>query len=280
MEKSRESLSQSWENLTFANNFLFCKILESDKELCRKLLELLLHIKIDHLEFPETERTMQGSITSKSVRFDVYTKGDNKIFDVEMQTTINKSLAKRSRYYQSVIDMDNLSKGEQYSRLKDSYIIFLCLDDPFGKNLPAYFFENVCQQDESVKLNDRAFKVFFNAREYDKMKSDEEKSFFKFLRGEEATSEFTKSIEEKVSRAKENPRMRQNFITWEQAVAEEAEGRAISIAKDMTKQAKLESARKLLAMHLGTHEQIAEAEGLSVQEVKELTQASPVCNAI
>ena len=99
------------------------------------------------------------------------------------------------------------------------------------------------------------------------MASDEEKSFFKFLRGEEATSEFTKSIEEKVSRAKENPRMRQNFITWEQAGAEEAEGR--------TKQAKLDAARKLLAMHLGTHEQIAEAEGLSVQEVKELAGQDP-----
>ena len=103
------------------------------------------------------------------------------------------------------------------------------------------------------------------------MASDEEKSFFKFLRGEEATSEFTKSIEEKVSRAKENPRMRQNFITWEQAVAEEAEGRAKSIAK----QEKLASARNLLAMHLGTHEQIAEAEGLSVQEVKELAEQDP-----
>lgn len=111
------------------------------------------------------------------------------------------------------------------------------------------------------------------------MASDEEKSFFKFLRGEEATSEFTKSIEEKVSRAKENPRMRQNFITWEQAVAEEAESRAKPMAEDMAndmaKDKAKQAARKLLAMHLGTHEQIAEAEGLSVQEVKELAGQDP-----
>ena len=111
------------------------------------------------------------------------------------------------------------------------------------------------------------------------MASDEEKSFFKFLRGEESTSEFTKSIEEKVSRAKENPRMRQNFITWEQAVAEEAEVRAIpmaqDMAKDMNKQTKLDAARNLLAMHIGTHEQIAQAVGLSVQEVKELAGQDP-----
>ena len=61
--------------------------------------------------------------------------------------------------------------------------------------------------------------------------------------------------------------MRPNFITWEQAVAEEAENRVMSMKK--------ETARKLLAMHLGTHEQIAEAEGLSVQEVKELAEQDP-----
>ena len=42
----------------------------------------------------------------------------------------------RARYYQSVIDMDNLSKGENYTRLKDTYIIFLCLKDVFRRGLP------------------------------------------------------------------------------------------------------------------------------------------------
>ena len=79
--------SKSWDELTFADNFLFCKILESEPELCRQLLELLLHIRIDHLEVPQAERTMQETIESKSVRFDVYTKDDNRIFDLEMQTT-------------------------------------------------------------------------------------------------------------------------------------------------------------------------------------------------
>ena len=47
---------ESWENLTFANNFLFCKIMESEPELCRQLLELLLHIKIERLEVPQAEK--------------------------------------------------------------------------------------------------------------------------------------------------------------------------------------------------------------------------------
>ena len=65
--------------------------------------------------------------------------------------------------------------------------------------------------------------------------------------------------------------MRPNFITWEQAVAEEAENRVMS----MIKQEKLESARKILALNILSVEQIAQALGLSVQEVKELAGQEP-----
>ena len=200
-----------------------CKIMESDPELCRQLLELLLHIKIDHLEVPEAERTMQEWIDSKSVRFDVYAKDNKRIFDIEIQTTNNKNLPKRARYYQSIIDVDNLSKGDNYTKLKDTYIIFLCLEKPFEKDLPVYFFENICRQDKGIKLNDRTFKVFFNAGCCDKMKTDEEKSFFKFLKGEQADSDFTRNIEEKVAWAKANKEWRRQYMTWQQTIDEEKE---------------------------------------------------------
>ncbi len=106
MEKEYENKkSENWENLTLANNFLFCKIMESDPELCRQLLEILLHIKIEKLSPPQSERTVQVGIDSKSVRFDVYAKDEKRIFDIEMQTTSSKNLPKRSRYYQSISDV-------------------------------------------------------------------------------------------------------------------------------------------------------------------------------
>ena len=177
---------EKWEDLTFANNFLFCKILESEPDLCKQLLELLLHIEIDHLEIPQSERTLKETIDSKSVRFDVYTKGDNKIFDIEIQTTNKKNLPKRSRYYQSIIDMSNLNAGTDYD-----------------------------------ELNDRAFKLFFNASDYDKLSSDEQKSFFKFLKGESAETDFTKQLKDKIAIAKKNAEWRMQYMTWEQTLKEE-----------------------------------------------------------
>ena len=280
METKQNRKTKSWEELTFADNYLFCKILESEPEICRQILELLLHIKIDRLEPPQTERTMQESVDSKSVRFDVYTKDDKRIFDLEMQTTDTKNLPKRARYYQSIIDMDNFAKGEKYTRLKDSYVVFLCLEDIFHEELPVYFFENLCRQNKSIKLNDRAFKVFFNARNCDKLKSTEEKDFFRFLTGGTAETGLTRSIEEKVEFAKKNSAWRRQYMTWQQTIDEEKdiayeEGHDAGLAEGIAEGARenaIANARNLLTETDLSPEKVARCCSLPLEEVLALKE--------
>ena len=161
--------------------------------------------------------------------------------------------------------MDNLAHGEPYSKLKESYIIFLCLEDPFHNNLPVYFFENLCRQDTGIKLDDKAYKVFFNASEYDKMEDGEEKAFFKFLSGLPAESELAKSIEEKVSLAKKNMVWRKMYMTWEQTIQEEKE---LSFEQGRT-EANLDTARKMLSEHCNI-DLIVRVTGLSQEEIQTL----------
>ena len=288
MPESKFKKSPAWEELTFANNFMFCKIMESEPEICRRLLEILLHIKVERLEMPHSEHTMQEAPDAKSVRFDVYTKDENRIFDLEIQTTLKANLPRRARYYQSIIDMDNLSRGENYSKLKDSYVIFLCLDDPFGKSLPVYFFENKCLKDgKEIKLNDGAYKLFFNSSKYDKMENDEEKAFFKFLVNQNADSDFTKSIEEKVSFARKNMEWRKQYMTWQQTIDEEKdiafeegkeEGFAQGIERGIERGAEekaLESAENLLREG-DTPEKVSRCIGLSLEQVRQIAESLSV----
>ncbi len=297
MPESKFKKSPAWEELTFANNFMFCKIMESEPEICRRLLEILLHIKIEKLEMPHSEHTMQEAPDAKSVRFDVYTKDENRIFDLEIQTTLKANLPRRARYYQSIIDVDNLSRGENYSRLKDSYVIFLCLDDPFGKSLPVYFFENKCSDNDGgeIKLNDGAYKLFFNSSKYDKMENDEEKAFFKFLVNQNADSDFTKSIEEKVSFARKNMEWRKQYMTWQQTIDEEKdiafeEGKVEGFEEGMKQgiecgigqgiergeeKKALESAENLLREGISL-ETISRCIGLPLDQVRQIAQSLSV----
>ena len=276
MEKQTEQLPKKWEELTFADNFIFCKVLESDTELCRQVLELLLHIEIERLEVPVAEKTVLGTADSKSVRFDVYVKNSTTVFDIEMQTVIKPDLAKRARYYQGMIDMDGLPPGKVYGKLRDSYVIFICLTDPFDAGLPVYSFENLCIESPEIKLNDRAYKIFFNASACDKLTSAEEKAFFKFVRGISAESDLTKTLDEKVSRIKQSGAERRRYMTWEQTILEERElareaGRTEGFEAGARNNA-IENARNLLQETDLSPEKIALCCSVSLEEVLQLKE--------
>lgn len=289
MKKQRRT--KSYDELTFADNYLFCRILETYPDLCRQIIELLLHIKVESLKLVVSERTMQESIDAKGVRFDVYAEDSNgkRIFDLEMQTAKKKNLPKRARYYQSVIDMDKLAKGRNYTKLKDTYVIFLCLQDIFDKGLPVYFFENVCLADKNIRLKDGAYKVFFNAEKYDKLGSEEEKAFFKFLQGAKAESQLTKVLEAKVKFAKMNQKWRNDYMTWQQTIDEEKEiaydegkedgieegreeGIEIGIVKGAEQKA-IENAKSFYENGVSI-EIIAKSLKMTTEQVKEITNAS------
>ena len=102
----------------------------SDEKTARAL-ERALPIKVDHVEI-STEKSIVYHPEYKGVRLDVYAKDENNTrYNVEMQVLKQPALGRRSRYYQSHMDMDLLVKGCEYAELPDSYVIFLCDFDPF-----------------------------------------------------------------------------------------------------------------------------------------------------
>ena len=95
--------------------------------MCQKLVERILGIEVDRIEFEAEEHSIQPGLQGHGVRLDVYARGGGKSFDVEMQAQTEFYIGCRLRYYQSVIDYDLLRKGMEYGDLPFSYIIFsLC----------------------------------------------------------------------------------------------------------------------------------------------------------
>ena len=66
-------LYKDFKELDLTNNFLFLKVMQ-DPELCRKLLEIILDVEIERIEYSEKEKTLNEKPEAKSVRLDVYLK--------------------------------------------------------------------------------------------------------------------------------------------------------------------------------------------------------------
>ena len=297
MEKEPTPL-EKWNSLTLANNFIFCKVLEENPDVCKELLEMLLDIKIDRIEQPKSEQTFKTDFDSRGIRLDVYVKdGTGRCFDIEIQTSNYMRLEKRARYYQGLMDVDSIQSGQEYSALKDSYVIFLCLGDAFGHRLPVYTFRYRAEEDKNILMNDGTVNIFFNATMYDKMQSENLRSFFRYLCGKNSDDNFTDRLSALVERVKMNAQWRHRYMTIEQEIKLQVEARtnerakelakdiaknmaqdiaknmAQDIAKDMAQdianEKTLETAKNLLKINISP-EQIAMATGLSLEQVKNL----------
>ena len=55
IDTTRLTPEEKWEKATIANNFIFYKIMQNNHDVCKELLEILLKIKIDHIEMHNEE---------------------------------------------------------------------------------------------------------------------------------------------------------------------------------------------------------------------------------
>ncbi len=206
--------SKTWESLGIANDFLFGKIMQ-DAELCKELLQRIFpEMEIDRIEYPELQKGIRLDADAKSVRLDVYIKdGRGSVYDIEMQVADTKELPQRSRYYQSMIDLQIIDAGQPYKRLNQSYVIFICTFDAYGKGRHRYTFENICREDNSVILGDGTGKIFLNANSKQNDVSEELKAFLDYVGGKESEDGFVKRLAEAVKEAKKNREWRHEYMT-------------------------------------------------------------------
>ena len=124
------------------------------------------------------QKSIDITADAKNIRLDVYLEDiEQSVYDVEMQTSMSRELPKRSRYYQGMLDLNQIDKGAKYSELKRCYIVFVCMEDPFDQGLLIYTFKNRCKENKELLLGDETVKVFVNANGKTDGKAEELQDF-------------------------------------------------------------------------------------------------------
>ena len=232
--------NKRYEDLTFTDDFMFCKVLSNNEELCKELLELILGIKIRKIVVINKQQEISITADAKSVRLDVYVEDDeDSVYDIEMETTKKKNVPKRSRYYQGMIDLNIIERGDNYDELKKSFVIFICMKDPFNQGLHVYTFENRCKELPDLVLGDETAKVFINAAGTADDVSEEMADFLRYLREGVGNSSFVEKLDDAVQKARDHVEWRSEYMSlqlkfydiWDEAREEGLEtGRAEGLA--------------------------------------------------
>ncbi|WP_238916920.1 Rpn family recombination-promoting nuclease/putative transposase [Clostridium sp. YIM B02555] len=238
-------MNKTLKDLNLEDDFLFAKVM-SDKGICKELLEKILEVEIEKVEMIQEQKTIDLLLESKGIRLDVYVKDENNtIYNVEMQRGKHKNLPKRLRYYQGSIDLDLISRGEDYRKLAKSYIIFICTFDLFNKGRHKYTFQNVCLEDNSMILNDEAQKIILNTKGIMKDLSDELLEFLEYVedstddRVKSVKGSFVKNVHKRVQEVKNDVLMEVEFMTLlerdREKIEEGEKKKALEIALEMLK---------------------------------------------
>ena len=215
------------QDLTIKDNFMFCAVM-SEEENCIGFLEMVLGFPIAKIDV-SYERNMVYHPEYKGIRLDVYAKDEaNKHYNVEMQVRREISIEKRARYYHSQMDMELLSAGISYEELPDTFVIFICDYDPFGKGLYYYTCRTKCEEDALLEYEDGCRTIYLSTKGKDEEKVP--KSLVRFLKfvaadieqsDQDFEDDYVEQLQKSIHTVKESREMGERYMIFEEMMEEE-----------------------------------------------------------
>ena len=125
--------------LTLFDDDLMSRVFDNNIEATELLLRIIFGRPIKVVKAKGQEEIRSFSVDGRTVRLDIMAvDSDGKKIDIEVQTGEKGSDIKRARYHSSLLDSGMLKKGQDFSEIRDSYVIFIYKHDKFHAGLPVY----------------------------------------------------------------------------------------------------------------------------------------------
>ena len=216
-----------FEDLKISNDFMFKEVMKSNKELCKRLVGSIMQQEIEDIVYIDTENTMQPYYDSRGIRLDVILADENHTrYNLEMQArnVISKAgvalLPKRTRYYQSVIDMDMLKKGQDFDQLNPLVLIFICTFDFYKEGRYVYTFKSRCLENLELELANDVTVKLVNAKGNQGQINDLLKNFLQYVMTNKPVDDFTKDVERQVWAVKNDKKAREEYMVLQAKIRE------------------------------------------------------------
>ena len=222
--------------------------------------ELLLKVILDRDDLKVTEVKTQkqlNNINGRSIWLDIYaTDSTGAKYDVEIQRANKGADPKRARYHSSMVDADMLKEGEDFTDLRENYVIFITEHDVIGLNEPIYHIDHVIREG-NVQFHDGAHIIYVNGSirtkdtDLGKLMSD----FF----CTDAKDMCYKELSDRVRQYKETEKGVDSMCEiWDE------------IRNEGINKARIENAKAMLESGKLSMEDIATFSGLPIEKVREL----------
>ena len=225
-----------FDRLGITDDLMFGTVFQ-DPNLCQGLIELLLGIQVEKIEFVERQGLLDAGPLSRAGIVDLLVRdAAGNEYDVEMQNVATPGIARRARRYLTLVDANMLDRGQRFEDAGDAIVIFICANDPFGRGWKRYDFMRTCAQD-GQPMDDGTSIVFVNAAGTRGDYGDGFDAFLRYLSNDTVIeSDYVRSVDDAVRGVRDNPKWRRYRMLWSEKYRDEIadamdEGRASGLAE-------------------------------------------------
>ena len=223
--------------------------------------ELVLRIIMDKADLKVKETRTQyviKNLQGRSIRLDIdAVDSAGKEYDIEIQRIDKGAGIKRARYNSSLLDANVLLSGEETDKLPETYVIFITENDVLGRNKPIYHIQRTILETDEL-FEDGSHILYVNGAYKDNSPLGLLMQDFACKNPENM---HYKILADRVRYFKEDEK---GVRAMCKAVEE--------LCREEKHEAMMDAAKRLLEDGTLTVEKIAECVGLTVEEVKELTE--------
>ena len=118
--------------LTLFDDDLMSRVFDNNIEATELLLRIIFKRPIKVVKAKGQEEIHSYDIDGRTIRLDIMA------VDSDGKRIEKGSEVKRARYHSSMLDSGMLKKGQDFSEIRDSYVIFIYKHDKFRAGLPVY----------------------------------------------------------------------------------------------------------------------------------------------
>lgn len=125
------------------DDFMRC-LFKDDIALVQMVLRIITGITDLKIIKCQTQKDLKRLGGARSIILDALAEDSTgRRFDIEVQRDDKGADPYRARYHSSVLDVESLRKGRDFSKLPETYIIFITEKDFFGSGKPVYTIERM-----------------------------------------------------------------------------------------------------------------------------------------
>ncbi len=140
---------------------LFMKVVLQDS----KCTEFILQTIMDNAKLKLKKQILQKNLSNlhgHSLILDCLCEDEaNNIYNIEIQNNISGAQPKRARYHAALLDMHSLKRGNDFTQLPRSYVIFITAKDVLHGQQQIYHVERIIRE-SGKPFSDESHIIYFN----------------------------------------------------------------------------------------------------------------------